>query len=58
MNQEYLFVEKYRPQNIEETILPASLKKTFQDFVKKGEIPNLMLCGSAGIGKTSCKALC
>ena len=50
MNQEYLFVEKYRPQNIEDTILPASLKKTFQDFVKQGEIPNLMLCGSAGIG--------
>ena len=53
MNQEYLFVEKYRPQNIEDTILPASLKKTFQDFVKQGEIPNLMLCGSAGIGKTT-----
>ena len=59
MNQEYLFVEKYRPQNIEDTILPASLKKTFQDFVKQGEIPNLMLCGSAGIGKTTvAKALC
>ena len=59
MNQEYLFVEKYRPQNIEDTILPASLKKTFQDFVKQGEIPNLMFCGSAGIGKTTvAKALC
>ena len=59
MNQEYLFVEKYRPQNIEDTILPISLKKTFQDFVKQGEIPNLMLCGSAGIGKTTvAKALC
>ena len=59
MNQEYLFVEKYRPQNIEDTILPASFKKTFQDFVKQGEIPNLMFCGSAGIGKTTvAKALC
>ena len=59
MNNEYLFVEKYRPQTIEDTILPASLKQTFQDFVKQGEIPNLMLCGSAGIGKTTvAKALC
>ena len=59
MNQEYLFVEKYRPQTIEDTILPASLKQTFQDFVKQGEIPNLMLCGSAGVGKTTvAKALC
>ena len=59
MNQEYLFVEKYRPQTIEDTILPAGLKKTFQEFVKQGEIPNLMLCGSIGIGKTTvAKALC
>ena len=59
MKQEYLFVEKYRPQTIEDTILPASLKQTFQDFVKQGEIPNLMLCGSAGVGKTTvAKALC
>ena len=59
MNNEYLFVEKYRPQTIEDTILPTSLKQTFQDFVKQGEIPNLMLCGSAGIGKTTvAKALC
>ena len=59
MNQEYLFVEKYRPQTIEDTILPAGLKSTFQEFVKQGEIPNLMLCGSAGVGKTTvAKALC
>ena len=50
---EFLFVEKYRPQTIEDTILPASIKSTFEEFVKQGEIPNLMLCGSAGVGKTT-----
>jgi len=59
MKQEFLFVEKYRPQTIEDTILPERLKKTFKEFVNQGEIPNLMLCGSAGIGKTTvAKALC
>ena len=59
MNQEFLFVEKYRPQNIEDTILPDSIKSTFKQFVEQGEIPNLMLCGSAGCGKTTiAKALC
>ena len=59
MKQEFLFVEKYRPQTIEDTILPKSIKETFKEFVKKGEIPNLMLCGSAGVGKTTiAKALC
>ena len=59
MKQEFLYVEKYRPQTIEDTILPARLKSTFQEFVKNGEIPNLMLCGSAGVGKTTvAKALC
>jgi len=56
---EFLYVEKYRPQKINDTILPDSLKKTFKDFVETGEIPNLMLCGSAGVGKTTvAKALC
>ena len=59
MNQEFLFVEKYRPQTIEDTILPKRLKDTFKEFVKQGEVPNLMLCGSAGVGKTTiAKALC
>ena len=59
MNTEFLYVEKYRPQTIEDTILPQRLKDTFKDFVKQGEIPNLMLCGSAGVGKTTvAKALC
>ena len=44
MNQEFLFVEKYRPQNIEDTILPESIKSTFREFVKQEQIPNLMLC--------------
>jgi|TARA_B100000085_G_scaffold162100_1_gene147458 DNA polymerase III delta prime subunit len=56
---EFLWVEKYRPQAIEDCILPESIKKTFQTFVDKGEIPNLLLCGSAGVGKTTvAKALC
>ena len=59
MNTEFLYVEKYRPQTIEDTILPTRLKKTFKEFVQQGEIPNLMLCGSAGVGKTTvAKALC
>ena len=56
---EYLFVEKYRPHKIEECILPDRLKKVFQDYVTKGDIPNLMLTGSAGVGKTTvAKAMC
>ena len=56
---EFLYVEKYRPQTIEDTILPKELKTTFKEFVKNGEIPNLLLCGSAGVGKTTvAKALC
>ena len=59
MKNEFLFVEKYRPQTIEDTILPKPIKETFKEFVKQGEIPNLLLCGSAGVGKTTiAKALC
>jgi DNA polymerase III delta prime subunit len=59
MKEEFLFVEKYRPQTIEDTILPENLKKTFREFVKNGELPNLLFSGSAGIGKTTAaKALC
>ena len=59
MKDEFLWVEKYRPKTIEECILPAETKKVFQSFVNKGEIPNLLLCGTAGIGKTTvAKALC
>ena len=54
-----LWVEKYRPKTIEDCILPDSLKATFQEFVNRKEIPNLLLSGTAGVGKTTvAKALC
>ena len=48
-----LWVEKYRPQNIKDCILPNELKSTFQQFVENEEIPNLLLTGTAGVGKTT-----
>jgi DNA polymerase III delta prime subunit len=59
MLEDFLYVEKYRPQTIEDTILPADLKRTFQQFVDQSNIPNLILSGSAGVGKTTvAKAMC
>ena len=54
-----LWVERYRPQRVEDCILPDAIKTTFQEYVNKKEIPNLLLSGSAGVGKTTiAKALC
>ena len=53
MLEQFLWVEKYRPKTVEETILPADLKTTFQQFVDQKNIPNLILSGTAGVGKTT-----
>ncbi len=56
---EYLWVEKYRPQTIEDTILPVALKDTFRQILKNKELPNLLFTGTAGVGKTTvAKAIC
>ena len=56
---EYLWVEKYRPKKISECILDEDIKKTFSEFLKQKEIPNLLLSGTAGTGKTTvARALC
>jgi len=59
MSDEFLWVEKYRPRKIEDCILTEDLKKTFSEFLNQKEIPNLLLCGTAGTGKTTvARALC
>ena len=59
MSKEFLWVEKYRPNIVEDCILPDTIKEVFQGFVNQGELPNLLLSGTAGVGKTTiAKALC
>jgi DNA polymerase III delta prime subunit len=53
MQNDFLYVEKYRPQSVVDTILPDALKKTFQTFVDQKNVPNLLLTGTAGVGKTT-----
>jgi len=57
--KEFLWVEKWRPQKIEDCVLPESLKNTFNEIIKGGELPNMMFTGTAGNGKTTvARALC
>ena len=51
--EDFLWVEKYRPKTIEECVLPNALKQTLSEFISKGDIPNLILSGGPGIGKTT-----
>ncbi len=51
--KEFLWVEKYRPKTVQDCVIPSNLKKAFQQFVDNKEVPNLLLCGTAGTGKTS-----
>jgi DNA polymerase III delta prime subunit len=58
-DEQFLWVEKYRPQKIDDCVLPESLKKTFKEYVTQGELPNFLFTGTAGVGKTTvAKALC
>ena len=55
----FLWVEKYRPKTVQQTILQTELKQTFQKIVDSGEIPNMLFTGTAGLGKTTvAKAIC
>ena len=57
--KDFLWVEQYRPKTIDDCILPAHIKNAFNGFLEQGEIPNLLLSGTAGVGKTTvAKAMC
>ena len=59
INEEFIWAEKYRPEKINEIILPDNLTKTFENLISKGEVTNLLFSGSPGTGKTTvAKALC
>ena len=56
---DFIWVEKYRPHKIEDCILPESIKNSFREFLKQGQVTNMLLHGTAGIGKTTvARALC
>jgi DNA polymerase III delta prime subunit len=58
-DDQFLWVEKYRPQKIDDCVLPESLKQTFKQYIAQGELPHFLLSGTAGVGKTTvAKALC
>jgi DNA polymerase III delta prime subunit len=58
-DDQFLWVEKYRPQKIDDCVLPESLKDTFKQYIAQGELPHFLLSGTAGVGKTTvAKALC
>lgn len=58
-NDQFLWVEKYRPQKIDDCVLPESLKNTFKEYIAQGELPSFLFSGTAGVGKTTvAKALC
>lgn len=58
-DDQFLWVEKYRPQTIDECILPESMKATFKQYIDQGELPTFLFSGTAGVGKTTvAKALC
>ena len=57
--EQFLWVERYRPQKIDDCILPESMKNTFQQYIAQGELPTFLFSGTAGVGKTTvAKALC
>ena len=49
----FLWVEEYRPKTIDSCILPSELKKTFSDYIRQGNVNNMILSGPAGVGKTT-----
>ena len=58
-DEQFLWVEKYRPQKIDDCVLPDALKKTFKEYIAQGELPSFLFSGTAGVGKTTvAKALC
>ena len=53
MKEHFLWVDKYAPKSIEDVIIPEETKKLFRGFIKKKNVPNLILSGTPGIGKTT-----